>query len=88
MKYFKQTKGVNTPKVEISYDEALNVLLGSFRDNDMTRDMLTIPNRIICRYSVINVEQETEYGINLVSMAGLCNDIPFGVEYDDNGNRI
>ena len=88
MKYFKQTKGVNTTKVEISHDEALNVLLGSFRDNDMTRDMLTIPNRIECRYSTVYVEQPTEYGINIVLMAGLCNDIPDGVEYDDNGNRI
>lgn len=58
LKYFKQFRGVNTPKVEISHDEALKVLLGSYRDNDMTREMLTMPNEIPCMCSTVYVEEE------------------------------
>lgn len=87
MKYFRRIHGVNTPKVEVSYDEALNVLLGTFRDNDMTRDMLTIPNNIQCRYSTIYVEDHSGK-MPMVLMSGLFNMLPMDAEYDDNGNRL
>ena len=57
MKYFKQSKGVNTPKVEISYEDAIRVLLGSYKDNKMTREMLAIPNEIPCMFSTVYVEE-------------------------------
>ena len=87
LKYFKKSKGVNTPKVEVSYNEALNVLLGSFRDNDMTRDMLTIPNNILCAYSTIYVEDHAGK-MPMVLIAGLYNQLPMDVEYDEDGNRM
>lgn len=71
----------------ITYDEALNTVLGTFRDNDMTRDMLTIPNWIQCQYSTIEVKEPIE-GTFEVLMAGLVNQIPMDAEYDDDGNRI
>lgn len=75
---------------EISYNEALDLLLTVYRDNDMTRDMLTLPNCIRLRYSDIVVKAvDDEHPIPiLVSMAGYYNLLPNDVEYDDNGNRI
>ena len=87
MKYFLVR---DRSKKEITYEQALDRMLGAYKDSDMTRDMLTIPNRIWLGngYSYISVEQETEYGQNLVLMAGLWNDLPDGVAYDDDCNRI
>lgn len=74
---------------EITYNEALDLLLTIYRDNDMTRDMLTIPNRIRLRYSEIVVKAvDDEYPIPIVAMAGYYNLLPDDVEYDDDGNRI
>lgn len=87
MKYFKKSKGVNTPRVEVTYEEALRTVLGSFRDNDMTRDMLTIPNNIFCAFSYIYVEDDTTTP-HMVLMSGLWNMLPEDAEYDDDGNRI
>ena len=87
MLHFFKTIKPDGRRVEVSYDEALRSLLGTYRDNDMTRDMLTIPNRIDCRYSVISVvdgEGVSSRGI----MAGLYNLLPMGAEYDDNGSRL
>ena len=75
--------------VEITYDEALDTMLGSWKDNDMTRDMLTIPNYIYCQDSIIDVrEKPKKDGTQLVLMAGLYNMLPMDTEYDEHGNRI
>ena len=85
-KYFKKYDGEDEWK-EITYDEALTTLLGTYRDNDMTRDMLETANYIPCRYSTVEVKEVTEHGL-IVLMAGLQNMLPMGNEYDDEGNRI
>lgn len=87
MKYYKRTNGVNTLKVEITHEEALRTLLSTYRDNDMTRDMLTIPNNILCRYSTVYVEDDSS-GMTMVLMSGLFNQLPMNTDYDEDGNRI
>ena len=47
LKYFKRYH-TGGKADEITYEQALNTLLNDYRDNDMTRDMLTIPNNIRC----------------------------------------
>ena len=74
-------------KREITISEALEVVFGSYGDTDMSRDMLSIPNRIPCRFSVIEVADVTN-GHKLVPMAGLEFLVPDGAEYDENGNRL
>ena len=86
LKYFKKYPS-ESERHEINYDEALKTLLGTFRDNDMTKDMLTIPNNIKCHFSDVYVEDHSGK-IKLVLMAGLWNDLPMDAEYDDDGNRI
>lgn len=54
MKYLKLFAGSDAWK-EITYDEALDTVLGSYQDNDEVRDMLGTPNRIRCQYSEIAV---------------------------------
>ena len=85
--YFKQTKP-DGRRMQVTYDEAYNSLLGTYRDSDMTRDMLTIPNNIICRYSTIYVEDHSNPKMPIVLMSGLFNQLPMEYEYDDDGNRI
>lgn len=82
MKYFLIRKW-NEPTKEVSYDKALDVVLGTYKDCDITRDMLTIANNIDCRYSVVQVVDDDGTAL----MSGLYNFTPNGVEYDDNGNR-
>lgn len=69
---------------EISYEKALDICLGTWRDNDMTRDMLSIPNRIGCQYGYITSQSED----GMVLMAGLWNIVPMRIEYDKNGNHV
>jgi len=82
LKYLKQFKGQENWE-EISHDAALATLLTTFKDSDMTRDMLTIPNWIPCRFSTIQVRDD-----NRVAMPGLTCLLPMGYEYDESGNRI
>lgn len=74
--------------VEIGYDEALDTLLTTYKDNDMTRDMLKIVNRIQCRFSEITIENDCGDGNAVVLMAGMYNMLPLGEAYDDDGNRL
>ena len=67
----------------IDHDEALNTLLTTFKDNDMTRDMLTVPNWIPCRFATIQVKKD-----GMVLMPGLSCALPPENRYDDNGNRL
>ena len=62
MKYLKQFKGYDDMK-EISYEEALRTVLGSYRDNAEVRSWLTDINAvpwknkaIPCRFSIIHVK--------------------------------
>lgn len=88
LKYYRKIQGLNTPKTEITYDKALELCLGAYRDNDMTRDMLTIPNNIKTMLSTIYVEDKKPNGMTMVLMAGLYNQLPMGVEYDKDGNHV
>ena len=83
MKYFKQYYG-QPERSRITYERALHTILGRWEDSDMVRDFLTIPNRIQCTYSCIEVESDS--GMTLTS--GLYNMLPDGIEYDENGNRL
>lgn len=87
LKYYRIDKQKSI-KYEINYARSLLILLGSFRDNDMTRDMLTIPNRIQCRFSIIEVEDHQEDGSIMVLMAGMYNMLPMNIDYDEHGNHL
>ena len=87
LKYYKRYHSKDG-REEIGKDEALATLLTTYRDNDMTRDMLTIPNNIVCRWSTVYVEEIMDNGRAMVLMSGLQNELPMGVEYDEDGNRV
>lgn len=57
MKYYHISKSSEV-KREISYDEALEYLLANYKDNDMTREMLTRTGEIECMFSYILVAEE------------------------------
>lgn len=86
MKYFKIDTGT-IEKREITYDRALDIVLSCYRDNDMSRDMLTIPNNIIVSTGYIKVIKKSQWG-DVCLMPGYWNNTPKGVEYDDEGKRI
>ena len=71
MKYFKRVKGEDEWK-EVNYDTALFTLLTTYKDNDMTRAMLTVGNLIPCTWSEIRVYNDD----GLTAMAGLSNLLP------------
>ena len=54
MVYRKKFKSVPEWE-EVSYEEALRTVLGTYKDNDEVRSMLTIGNYIHCMYSDIQV---------------------------------
>ncbi len=89
LRYFKKYIDSDEKK-EITYEEALKTLLTTYRDTDITHDMLTIVNRINCRYSTVTVEliDEDDPFNHMVLMAGMYNMTPNGYEYDDDGNRL
>lgn len=86
MKYFR-CDYISGEQQEISYDRALDILLTTWKDTEMTRDMLTIPNNIQCRYSYVVVKDDSTQ-IPKCAMPGLINLVPMGAEYDENGKRI
>ena len=89
LKYYRCTyDGESFAKTEITFEKALEIVLGTYKDNDMTRDMLTIPNRIRCRFSEISVEDCTDEHNHKVLMAGMYNALPIDTYYDEDGNRI
>ena len=83
MKYFR-VDYVTGEKKEISYEQALDIMLTTWKDTEMTRDMLSIGNCIQCRFSTVRVLTDD----GMTAMPGLYNLLPMGAEYDDNGNRI
>ena len=85
LKYYKRMKDEDKEQ-EITYDEALRTMLGTWRDSDLTRDMLTIQNYIECQYSWIRVDDPST---TMKPMPGLWNLIPDDVQYDEETwNRI
>ena len=86
LKFLKSFKD-NSEVKEITYEEALDTLLTTYKDNDMTRDMLTIVNNIDCRFSWVFVHDVTDNG-ELCLIPGACNYIPDNFCYDDDGNRV
>lgn len=88
LKYYKVIKSTKINYLEpISYEEALTTVLGSYKDNDMTRDMFMIPNRIMCRYSEIEVQSIID-GHTFVAVPGAYNLLPDNAFYDDEGCRL
>lgn len=84
LRYYKRFNGEETEQ-EITREDALRTLLGTYRDNDMTRDMLTVQNYIETRFSFIRVDDPEN---PMKPMPGLWNLLPDGVEYDeDTGMR-
>lgn len=71
MKYRKRNRETGEWS-DITYDEALSILLGTWKDNEMTRSMLTIPNNIQCMFSDIFVQGDD----GMVLMSGLWNIVP------------
>lgn len=85
LKYYKRMKDEDTEQ-EITHEEALHTLLGTWRDSDLTRDMLTIQNYIECVYSFIRVDDPDN---TMKPMPGLLNLAPDGIEYDEETwNRV
>ena len=82
MQYFKEYNGVSE-KVRISRSDALRSLLTTYRDNDMTRDMLTIPNRILTKFCTIHVKSDD----GMIAIPGMYNLLPDDAEYDEGGKR-
>ena len=87
LKYYRRLHDRDTWE-EITYEKALHIVLGTYKDNDVTRDMLQTANWIGCRWSTVKVTSITEDGHEMVRMPGLYNMTPDGYEYDDDGNRI
>ena len=87
LKYFKRYH-TKEDRAEITYDEALDTLLTTYWYNDMTRDLLSIPNNIWCRFSTVYVEDPKGDGDIEVLMPGLHTMLPMDVEYDEKGNRV
>ena len=59
---------------EVTYEEALDTLLGIYNDNDMTRAMLKIPNAILCNFYGLEILVTDENGER--SPEGLFNLLP------------
>ena len=57
IKYRKQFKGTGEV-IDITYEEALHTVLGSYKDNEEVRAMLTVNNVINCMFSIIHVIEE------------------------------
>lgn len=83
LKYFRIPKDNPKEKKEITYGEALHILLGTWKDNKYPRAMLTIPNWIECRFSTIQVADYTDPQHPMVMMAGYVNVLPDGMEYEE-----
>ncbi len=82
MKYIRIDK-LTGKREEITYEKALSILLGCYRDNDMTRDWLTVLNYIPCNYSDVEV-----VGDNGEQLFRPIQTVTIGYQYDENGNRI
>ena len=69
LRYKKQYKGEDE-WMEITYDQALDTVLGSYIDSPEVRSMLDTANWIPCRFSTIAVS-EIKNGREMILMPGL-----------------
>lgn len=74
-------------RVTITREEALEDVLSVYKDDDMTRDMLLIPNHILTPMYSIDVVMIDPDGRRVTSQPGAVNLLP-PFQYDDDGNRI
>lgn len=58
MLYYKIFKEANAKPEEVTYDEALKTLLGSYLDNEDVRGLLDYPNTINCMFSILYVVED------------------------------
>ena len=79
LRYYKRFKDEEFER-EVTHEEALRTLLKTYRDNDMTRDMLTVQNYIETRFSFIRVDDPEN---PLKPMPGLWNLLPDDAVYDE-----
>lgn len=86
LKYYRRY-GIDETWEEITYEQALRSLISTYKDNDMTRDMLTIPNRIVYRFGEIEVKEHCDDGKVFVLAPGLSHALPIGVKYKKDGNH-
>lgn len=61
LKFFVTHKGEDDRK-EVTYIEALHILLGSYKDNDMTREMLAHDGVIPTMFSIVEVVSQSRGG--------------------------
>lgn len=80
---YSQTFKDGSGERSLTYEKARDIVLGTYRDCDLTRDWLTRANNVDCVYSWVHVQSG-----GLALMAGLFNFVPEGFNYDDDGNRI
>ena len=85
LKYKKEYLISGQQSQNLSFGEALSLVLEVYKDCDMTRDMLTIPNRIrLTSYSNLVVYSDEEANI----APEILNALPFEYSYDDDGKRL
>ncbi len=88
MKYFSELIGTDQPPKPITEAEALDKVLGTFRDCDEVRDWLTIPNCIVCRYSTVYVVSDVDDGWTPALLLLRGTESRTDVRYDDLGDRV
>lgn len=66
MIYFKRFKEPDAEPKEVTYDEALKTLLGSYLDNEDVRGLLDYPNTIKCMFSILYVVENNADDIKAI----------------------
>ena len=88
LRYFKKYIDSDEKK-EITYEEALKTLLTTYKDNDITRDMLTELDEIPCRLSTVFVEKESNtndkfnVGDKVIADGLVCEIVDAGEDIED-----
>lgn len=59
MRFLKQYVG-HEEATEVAYEDALRSLLTTYKDNEITRDMLAVPGEIPYKFGTIFVKEEVE----------------------------
>ena len=77
MVWYEEKTGIWARR-EIPYEKALDIVLGSWRDTDLVRDMLLRPNRIKCMFSYIEVSKD-----GMVLQPGLYDQINEDYNYNE-----
>ena len=95
LKYYKKKVSVFldpfascSDPIEIDYSEALSILYTTFDKTDMSRDLLSIPNRIKCKEYELIVVDTVDRCFETVVRPGLWNLTPPGRYYDEKGKCV